>query len=202
MYTSIVLVALTSSVAASAPVENLTWEKNYVQARQLGQTGKKPLAVIFGSGLKGFDKLSRDGQFNSEIQQALGDKYVCVYVDVSTDEGKKLASTFEVTSGTGVVLSNRSGDLQAFHHDGQLSNADLSKWLTRFADPSVVVRTTMTNASLQVSTYPTSYGSSASYNGYIQNGYSPGSYAPYSGFGQIMGGGGCPGGNCGGGFRR
>jgi hypothetical protein len=194
MYTSIVLLALTGSVVASTP-EALTWEENYDQARQTGMTEKKPLAVIFGSGQGGFAKVSRDGHLSQAVEKTLGDSYVCLYVDVTTEAGKKLASSFAITKGTGMVLSDRSGQVQAFYHDGDLSDADLAKWVTRFGDPSVTVRTTMTNdSSTQVSMYPTDR------LGGTTGGYSTGYYGGYA---PAFGGGGCPGGNCGGGgFRR
>jgi hypothetical protein len=202
MYTSIVLVALTGSVVASTPVDDLTWHKNYDQARQMGQTDKKPLAVIFGSGQGGCDKVCREGQLSPEVQKTLGESYVCVYVDVNTSAGKKLASAFAITRETGMVLSDRSGNLQAFYHDGDISNADLQKWVTRFADPNVTVRSTMTNDSAQVSMYPPSGGLNGT--GAL-GGYSSGAYGSYGGYSPVYGGGGCPGGNCGGGgggFRR
>jgi hypothetical protein len=203
MYTSIFLVALSGSVVASTPVDNLTWEPNYDQARQVGQAEKKPLAVIVGSGEAGYERLCRDGKLGSDAQKALGENYICVYLDTDTQVGKKLASDFGITRGTGLVLSNRSGNLQAFNHDGDLSNADLNRWLTRFADPNVVVSTTLTNDAGRTSMYPPSDSAPGAWTGYGPAGYAPGMYAPYMGYGGApMFGGGCPGGNCGGGGRR
>jgi hypothetical protein len=106
----------------------------------------------------------------------------------------------------GIVLSDRTGNLQAFYHDGDISKADLDKWVTRFADPSVGVRSTMTNDSLQVSMYPPSDSSSTSntLGGYAPTGYGyPGYQGSFGGGYAPSFGGGCPGGNCGGGgFRR
>jgi hypothetical protein len=195
MYTSIALIALTGSVIAPTP-EDVRWARSYDQARQTGMTENKPLAVIFGTGETGYDKVSREGQLSDEVMKTLGDKYVCLYVDVSTPTGKQLASQFAITRNSGVVLSDRSGKLQAFYHDGDMTNADLNKWASRFADPNVTVSTTVTNdSSAQVSNYPPSDRVSGSFGGYA-TGYSPGGYAP------AWGGGGCPGGHCGGGHRR
>jgi len=189
MYTSIVFVALSGSLVASSHYESLAWQKDYAQARQTGQTDKKPLAVFVGSGANGYDKVAREGNLSPEIQKAL-EGYVCVYVDANTPEGQKLAADLAITGGSGLVLSDRTGEKQAFYHDGELSSADMQRWVTQFADPNVVVNTTMTNNSAHMSMYPSSgmagayttiYGSSTGYVG-----------------GSIIYGGGCPGGNCGG----
>jgi hypothetical protein len=157
--------------------------------------------VIFGSGSNGCDKLCRDGEMSEEVEKKLGDNYVCVYVDVTTPAGKKLASEFAITRGVGMVLSDRTCNLQAFHHDGDISKADLDRWVTRFADPNVTVRSTMTNDSAQVSMYPPDGSSTGSTLG----GYAPIGFGYQGSFGGGYApafGGGCPGGNCGGGGRR
>jgi hypothetical protein len=200
MYTSIVLVALASSVAASYPQDALTWQKDYAQARTVGQTENKPLAVFFGSGAKGFDKTSQEGQLSTALQKLLADDYICVYVDVSTPMGAKLAESFGITKGTGLVLSNRTGKLQAFFHDGDLSDADLTRWVKHFANPNVVVNTTKTNTSSQVSFYPPegngANGTSAGNIGGYVSGYTYGQ-VPYYQPTWHGGGGGCAGGRCG-----
>jgi hypothetical protein len=43
------------------------------------------------------------------------------------------------------VLSDRSGNLQAFRHEGDLTDAKLVSYLDRFSDPNLVVKTTVTN---------------------------------------------------------
>ena len=187
MYSSILLFALTGSVVA-APPEAPIWAESYDLARQTGVTENKPLAVIFGSGQGGQAKICREGQLSPDVQKLLGEHYVCLYVDISTDSGRKLASDFAITRHTGMVLSDRSGKLQAFYHDGDLSAADMSKWITRFADPNTTVRTTMTNESVQVSMYPPADRPWA-----YSTGYAPGGYGSYGGYAPGWGGG-CPGG--------
>jgi hypothetical protein len=196
MYTSIVLAALTGSLVASSSHESLTWHKDYYEAKQIGQTDKKPLAVFIGSGAGGQTKVCQDGKLADEVEKLLGDNYVCVYVDASTPEGQKLTSAFGNTEGTGLVLSDRTGEKQAFAHQGNLSTADLTRWVKKFADPNVLVNTTVTNASSQMSMYP-SNGSMMNYTGNVIYG-SQG----YFSNGVIYGGGGCPGGNCGMVIRR
>jgi hypothetical protein len=205
MYTSLVFVALGSLVAGSVSQDGVVWQKDYAQARKAAQTEKKPLAVIFGSGPMGFDKVCRDGQISPALRKALADNYVCLYADVSTPAGKKMAETFGINQSCGIVLSDRTGDLMAFYHDGDLTDADLARWVNRFADPNVVVNSTKTNTSSQVSFYPPeangALGASGAYN-YIPAGYGYG-YAPgyYQAGGMYYGGGGYGGyGGCGGGY--
>jgi hypothetical protein len=199
MYASIAFIALTGSVVVATP-EALTWHTNYDHARQVALSESKPLAVFFGSGQGGYAQVSRDGQLAEAVQKTLGDSYVCMYVDTNTAAGKKLASAFAMSSTTGLVLSDRTGKVQAFYHEGDLSTTDLSRWLTRFADPNIEVRTTVVNDSSQTSMYPPNFGGPAGYVGGGMMGYAPYGQPWYGGGGCIGGncGGGCAGGHCGG----
>ncbi len=191
MYTSMVCIALATSLAASAPCESVTWHNDYSKARTTGQSDKKPLAVFIGNGADGQAKVCREGSLNAEVEKMLADSYVCVYVDVSTPAGQKLAADFGVTGGMGLVLSDKTGDLQAFSHAGDLSAVDMTRWVKHFADPSVTVSTTMSNTTARMSMYPPSGTSMMTNSGYIMYGSYPGSYSN----GVIYGG--CPNGNCG-----
>jgi len=199
MYTSVVLVALSGSVVASYAAQDLAWQTDYAQARKMGETQRKPLAVFIGTGAAGYDKVCRDGKLSPEVQKLLADNYICVYVDAGTPEGEKLAKALAITQSKGLIISDRSGQLQAFYHQGDLTETSMTQWLRRFADPNVVVRTTIVNDDSRVSMYY----SPTSASGYM--GYAPGygmGYAPDYGYGPMWGGGGCSGGNCGGGHGR
>jgi hypothetical protein len=152
MYTSVVL-ALVGLYAPTLDQEPV-WNANYWQARKQGQQQGKPLAVFVGSGQAGFEKLSREGRLSPAVRRTLQASYVCVYLDTNTREGGSLAETFAINNGVGVVLSDRTGQTQAFHHDGELAETDLVHNLQRFADPDVVVQETITNH--RVSYYPPS----------------------------------------------
>jgi hypothetical protein len=203
MYTSVLLVAL-SSVAAPSDRDSLTWQNDYAAARRQGESAGKPLAVFIGSGKSGWEKVCRD-DVSGECKEMLASKYVPCYIDVSTDEGRRLAPLFKV-SGPSLVISDRTGELVAYRHEGDLSGGELSRTLERYADPSRVVTTTEGNGSSRTSYYGPGDGTTQSYygpTGYPQimggaPGYAPGygGYAPfYPSFGG--GGGGCPGGRCG-----
>jgi hypothetical protein len=156
MYTSVGFVALAMCLVNS--LASPAWETDYNQARIVSQNEKKPLAVIIGSGDQGFQKLCKDGQLGEGVRKLLVNNYICVYVDASTSHGKKLAADFAILKGKGMVISDRTGSLQAFHHDGDLSAADLTKSLKRYADPNHVVKTTETAQNDRVSNYPSNGG--------------------------------------------
>ena len=86
MNTALFLAAFLSAATGVSPTTP-TWNGSYVQAQDEA-AGKKPLAVVFGSGQDGWTKLVR----SEEAKKVLAEQYVCVYVDVTTDAGKKLLS--------------------------------------------------------------------------------------------------------------
>lgn len=146
MNTAFVLAALSSFVLGAAPTTP-TWNGSYVQAREQA-AGKKPLAVVFGSGQDGWTKLVH----SEESKKLLAEQYVCVYVDTTSDSGKSLARTFAINTPSGVVLSDRSGALQAYWHDGDLADPSLVRSLRKFGDPQVVVNSTEQEG--RISNYP------------------------------------------------
>lgn len=155
MYTSVMLLALSGYAApvAAAP-ESPSWFDNYAQARKEGQRLKKPLAVFFGPGSTGWDKVSEDGKLGKDVRAVLGSDYVCVYADTSKKAGQELAGTFEIPDGKGIVLSDGSGDVQAFRHEGTLPGQDLHRYLTKYADPEREARTTESTIREDVRYYP------------------------------------------------
>jgi hypothetical protein len=143
MYTSMLLVALTGFSAGAE--EGLTWHTDYGQARKQGQGDRKPLAVFVAPGKAGWTKLARDGKLGKEIEGTLQDSYVCVHVDSATPAGKKLAAALGLETGLGIVISDNTGELMAFYHEGDLTNRKLADYLKRFADPERAVTYTETN---------------------------------------------------------
>ncbi len=179
MYTSIVLIALVGSADAKlASPAAPAWQTDYATAQKRGVAEKKPLAVVVGRGSSGWNTLSRDGKFDASVTDALHNNYVCVYIDADTDSGQKLADSFEMKGG--LVLSDRSGDKQAFRHEGTLTNSDLQGVLKRFADPERVVTRTETHGQAEVRYYP-SDAAPAPTSGTVPSYFVPassGSYCP------------------------
>jgi hypothetical protein len=142
MYTSVVMVALAGlSAAPQEAPPKVSWEASYAVAYQKGQQMNKPLAVLVGSGVEGWQGVSTDKALSARALELLAARYVCVYVDTSKPAGRDLADQLEVRGKAGLVLSTRGGKSQAFSHQGQLTPTDLESALARYASPRRVVRT-------------------------------------------------------------
>jgi hypothetical protein len=139
--TSILMVALTGlpgGVMSTAP----KWHTDYAIAQKEAESAKKPLAVFLAPGGAGYDKVARDGGMNSEVRRTLATEYVCVHINSAEANGKRLAAEFEMPSGLGIIISDRTGTVQAFRHEGDLGNRDLGRYLVKYADPNrVPIRT-------------------------------------------------------------
>jgi hypothetical protein len=146
MYTSVMLIALSGylSQAASVP-RSSPWTTDYSAAWTQAHAQRKPLALLFGSGHGGWEKLSKDGEIGKEAKRLLESNYVCVYVNTREAAGNQLAKAYEISGGLGIVLSDRTGNLQAFRHEGDLANANLERYLRKYADPERVVLATDSN---------------------------------------------------------
>jgi hypothetical protein len=147
MYTSILVVALSGFAPAADTAVAPSWMTDYTKAGQLSAREHKPLAVFLGSGKDGYLKLSQDGSLSREAKQILAEKYVCLHIDTSTEHGQSLADAFEMPDGLGIVISDRTSKLQAFRHEGDLTEDTLVRYLVRYSDPQLVVRGTDTNPS-------------------------------------------------------
>jgi hypothetical protein len=169
MCTSTVLVALASSLFPVAIPDSLVWKDDYQEARTKGSKEHKPLAVFIGSGPKGWEKRTMEGQLSRDAQELLQTHYVCVYLDTTTEEGQRLARAFKLEAG--LVLSDGMCENQAFRHEGKLSNSDLERHLKKFSDPNRVATRTETAVREDVRYYPQA-----------QEYYAPSGFSPYQGF--------------------
>jgi hypothetical protein len=178
MYTSALLVALNGLFALSVVGEPL-WQTDYGTARRLVREGGKPLAVFIGSGKAGWNQLASEGQLSKESRRLLSDQYVCLYIDVSRPEGRRLAGTFELADSPSLVISDQTGKLQAFRHEGDLADEQLLRNLQKYADPELVVRATEGDSVDRASYYPAEQYQPAPFY------YAPAAYYP-----SFVGGGG------------
>jgi hypothetical protein len=150
MYTSVVLLALTSALAHEELVPGRpAWLNDYSVASQRGLAQHRPLAVFIGTGESGWHEISKDGSLGAEVTELLASHYVCVYLDTNKKEARQLANSFAIADSVGLVLSDRSGKLQAFRHEGELGATELRNYLRRYADPERVALTTETKDDLQ-----------------------------------------------------
>lgn len=191
-------------LALTAVTNNLDtapqWQSDYLAAAKVTEKTQRPLAVFFGKGTDGYKQVVTSKQLDSETQKLLREQFVPVYIDITTEAGKKWAPRFKITSGQGLVVSDSTGESMAFRHDGTLSGSDLARYLKRYSKAREVTRTE-TASSSRTSYYsgPSSSSSgsrviysSPSYSGY-SGGYSGGSFGGFSGGGFS---GGVSSGNC------
>lgn len=144
MQTSLLVLALSGCFQVAAVIPPPTWQEDYATAWKKGHDEKKPLVVLVGAGAGGWQKLSKEGELGKDVKALLSDHYVTVYLDTTQEAARKYAQSFSLNGTTGIVISDRSGDLQAFRHQGELSNSDLTYYLQRFAEPNRTVATTET----------------------------------------------------------
>jgi hypothetical protein len=123
-----------------------SWRSDYALAVKEGQRSKRPLAIFVGPGAEGWDRLSKDGGLDKEARELLQGHYVCVYLDSSKEHDRQIVDQLELSSGRGVVLSDSTGEKQAFWHAGTLSNEQLNHYLRKYSDQQRAVTKTETVA--------------------------------------------------------
>jgi hypothetical protein len=152
MNTSILTVVLTSTLLAGQNGIS-TWQNDYSMAQKQAATQKKPLVVVFGSGLNGWTKVVRETP-TPDIHELLADSYICVYVDTADPTGRRLAQQFDLTGDIGLVISDASGTSQAFWHQGDLTTEKMRHFLQKYASPQATITRTETVNPIRMSFYP------------------------------------------------
>jgi len=143
MMYSVLLIALWG--IAPSVREKPAWITDYGQAKKLSQTERKPIVIFFGSGVSGWNDISRQGRLEADAGRLLAKSYVCLYLDTASEEGRRLARALEMSQPRGIVISDSTGKLQAFRHEGNLRDEDLMYYLGRFSNADLVVLHTETN---------------------------------------------------------
>jgi hypothetical protein len=162
-----------SPVKQRAPV----WHSDYPKALEMAAEKKMPIAMVFGSGANGA-AMMLGASPSPECMQLLCDKYICVYVDMTTPMGKRLAQECSITADTGLVISDRVGATQAFWHQGPLAADTMLRCLNRYCDPQITVRTTETANTVRTSFYPTAETDGGYGGGFSGGSITGGSYCP------------------------
>jgi hypothetical protein len=190
MHTSILWAALAGLVPSAELAPTPSWTSDYVQARRLGTAQTKPLAVFLAPGKGGWDKLTKEGKLGKEARRLLAERYVCVHVDTDTQRGRQLGRDFEVSGGVGLILSDRTGEFQAFRHEGMLPGEDLTSYLERYSAADRVTQTTETHESRRTS-YAAPTGAAPSTSGIVYPGAIQGWSQPSYGYAPSFSRGGC-----------
>ena len=137
--------------------------------------------MFLAPGKGGWDKLTKEGNLGKEARRLLAERYVCVHVDTDTERGRQLARDFELSGGVGLVISDRTGQLQAFRHEGTLPGDDLKSYLERYSTADRVTQTTETHESSRTS-YAAPPGAAPSTSGIIYPGAIQGWSQPSDGY--------------------
>ena len=139
MNTSIVGVALAAILTPAHATLAPAWQHDYGTAREVGSREHNPLVVVIGSGQTPWANLARVSEQDESINQTLRSNYVCLFVDTDTTQGQRLARSFEM-SGPGVVISDRTGQFQAYRKAGEVPATELARELTNHTDDAYVAR--------------------------------------------------------------
>jgi hypothetical protein len=115
--------ALAGALSPAATPEPMV-QTDYARALKVAAAEQKPVAVLIGNG-NSFAKLLGDASLSAETKKAIGEKFVCVSVDVTTVAGKELAGQFQMTDG--LVISTAGGAYQSVRQAGAVSAADFAK---------------------------------------------------------------------------
>lgn len=113
------------------------WQTDYSKALSIAAQQQKPMAVFIAPG--GPDRLIADGRLDQNTAKLLRQGYVALAVDPATPTGQQLAASFKMTEG--LVISDKTGGVQALRHEGPVPAAELTGYLTRYAVPVQVVTT-------------------------------------------------------------
>jgi hypothetical protein len=133
--TSTLWVALAAAFASHAPTLSPAWHSDYREARDLGEREHKPLVVVIGSSNTPWANLSKVAEQDESINRTLLSSYVCLFVDVDTANGDRLAKFFEMKQG--LVISDKSGEMQAYRQAGELPANQVARALTDHAKGEV-----------------------------------------------------------------
>lgn len=133
MYTTMAVVALTMGMSAAKVSPTPVWESDYRLAMARVSEAGKPMVLIVGSGKNGMEAVVREGSFDPAVSKLLASKFVCVYIDTNTVEGRNLANALQIRN-QGVVISDKTGATQAFSSAVAMSRDMLQTTLVKYAD--------------------------------------------------------------------
>jgi hypothetical protein len=156
MFASILVMAVSPLLApASLSPE---WNHDYGRALKDATAAGKPIAIFIGSGKDGWQAVGK-GTLSSDAVKLLKERYVCLYVDTSTVDGKELAGAFDAGEQPTLVISDKSARYQAFKQHGPLPEEKLEQALnqyTAYEIPQSQIQRTSYYSGPQgtVSTYP------------------------------------------------
>ena len=171
--TMMAAVTMTGLLTTGAYLPGPTWVSDYsVALRQAAEQGK-PIAVFIAKGGDGYAHVVKEGPMPTDATRILNDKFVCLFVDTTTEAGQATAGVFEMKEG--LVLSTRGGKQQALRVEGSVAQSNLNQYLAKYSEAGATVATTETNAPAAV--VPAAYSQPA-YGQPVASPFNMGGYCP------------------------
>jgi len=138
MFSSTLAAVAVSGLFSTASLGSTNgWQTDYGKALTIAAQQQKPVAVFIAPG--GPEKLIADGKLDETTTKLLRQSYVALAVDPSTPAGQNLAASFKMTEG--LVISDKTGGVQALRYEGTVPAADLTGYLTRYSQSSRIATT-------------------------------------------------------------
>ena len=134
--TSLAAFALSGLLAASIPGQP-AWTTDYRQALSAASEFRKPIAVFITKGSQ--TQLTKGEGLSADAAKLLKDGYVALHVDTTTESGRKLAASFDMTEG--LIISDKTGGVQALRHAGTVTPTELNGYLAKYAGTQPVMTT-------------------------------------------------------------
>jgi hypothetical protein len=145
--TSLTAFAVSGLVLSGSIATQPSWQSDYRTALSLAAEQHKPLAVFIGRGEAGYSRLIPEGGIDADTGKKLRQNYICLYVDANDPAGRELAGAFGMTQG--LVISDKTGGVQALRYEGSMPRAELGRYLDAHAKPNAVQRTIYAGQAVQ-----------------------------------------------------
>ena len=113
------------------------WTSDYRQALSAASEARKPIAVFITKGSQ--TQLTKGEGLSADAAKLIKDGYVALHVDTNTEAGRKLAKSFDLDEG--LIISDKTGGLQALRHAGTVTPTELNGYLAKYAGTEPVTTT-------------------------------------------------------------
>jgi hypothetical protein len=134
--TSLAAFALSGFMATAIPSQP-AWTSDYRTALSAASEYRKPIAVFITKGSQA--QLTKGEGLSADAAKLIKDGYVALHVDTTTEKGQKLAKSFDLAEG--LIISDKTGGVQALRHAGTVTSTELNGYLAKYAGAEPVTTT-------------------------------------------------------------
>ncbi|MCA9266942.1 MAG: thioredoxin family protein [Planctomycetales bacterium] len=125
------MAALIVAAAAGAAPQTDAWTSDYAQALDAARAGSKPLLVVFHQPNQPEQAIQQVGYTQDNSATAMLENYELCQIDVSTENGKRVAEAFRAKSFPYTVITDKTAKRVIYRKAGAFSD---SQWITTLAD--------------------------------------------------------------------